>query len=37
MLKIIRFLSLAEPRVQSGALPELSREAFRAMLPIVAL
>jgi hypothetical protein len=37
MLKIVRFLSLAEPRVQSGALPELSREAFRAMLPIVAL
>jgi hypothetical protein len=37
MLKILRFLPFGDPRVQSGALPELSREAFRAMLPFVAL
>lgn len=35
-LKIVRFLPLADPRVASGALAELSRETFRAMLPIVA-
>jgi hypothetical protein len=35
ILKIARFLPLGAPRVQSGALAELSREAFRAMLPIV--
>jgi hypothetical protein len=36
-LKIVRFLPLGDPRVQGGALAELSREAFQAMLPIVAL
>jgi hypothetical protein len=34
-LKIVRFLPLGDPRVQGGALAELSREAFQAMLPIV--
>jgi hypothetical protein len=37
ILKVVRFLPLDDPRVQKGALPELSREAFLAMLPIVAL
>jgi hypothetical protein len=37
ILKILRFLPFEDPRVRSGALPELSREAFRAMLPIVTL
>ena len=36
-LKIVRFLPLGDPRVQSGALAELSRDVFRAMLPIVTL
>ena len=36
-LKIVRFLPFSDPRVRGGALPELSREAFQAMLPIVAL
>jgi hypothetical protein len=36
-LKIVRFLPLGDPRVQGGALAELSREVFQAMLPIVAL
>ena len=35
ILKIARFLPLGDPRVRSGALAELSRETFRAMLPIV--
>lgn len=34
-LKIVRFSRLDDPRVQGGALAELSRDAFRAMLPIV--
>jgi hypothetical protein len=37
ILKIVRFLPLGDPRVKNGALAELSRETFRAMLPIVAL
>jgi hypothetical protein len=36
-LKIVRFASLNDPRMQSGDLAGLSREAFRAMLPIVSL
>jgi hypothetical protein len=36
-LKIVRFVRLDDPRVRSGNLPELSREAFVAMLPIVSL
>ena len=35
ILKILRFLPFDDPRVRDGALAELSREAFRAMLPIV--
>lgn len=35
ILKIVRFLPLDDPRVRSGALGELSRDTFRAMLPIV--
>jgi len=37
ILKIVRFLPLGDARVQRGALPDLSREAFQSMLPIVAL
>jgi hypothetical protein len=37
ILKVVRFLPFDDPRVRSGALPELSLDAFRAMLPIVAL
>jgi hypothetical protein len=37
ILKIVRFLPFGDARVRNGALAELSREAFRAMLPIVAL
>ena len=36
-LKIVRFLPFDDPRVQKGALAELSRDVFRAMLPLVAL
>ena len=36
-LKIVRFLPFDDPRVQGGRLAELSRDVFRAMLPIVAL
>lgn len=36
-LKIIRFVRLEDPKVRSGGLAELSREAFVAMLPIVSL
>lgn len=35
-LKIVRFVSLTDARIQSGQLPDLSRETFRAVLPIVA-
>jgi len=37
ILKVVRFLPFDDPRVRAGALPELSRDAFLAMLPIVAL
>jgi hypothetical protein len=36
ILKSVRFLPFGDARVRSGALAELSREAFQAMLPIVA-
>jgi hypothetical protein len=35
-LKIIRFVPLTDARIQSGQLPELSREAFQAVLPVIA-
>lgn len=34
-IKIVRFVPMVNPRLQAGFLPELSREAFRSMLPIV--
>jgi hypothetical protein len=34
-LKIVRCLPLTDPRIQSGQMPEFSREVFRAVLPIV--
>jgi len=34
-LKIVRFVPMADPRLQAGLLPDLSRETFRSMLPIV--
>ncbi len=34
-LKIVRFVPLTDPRIQSGQVPDLSREAFRAVLPII--
>jgi len=34
-LKIVRFLPFTDPRIQSGQMPEFSREAFRAILPVV--
>jgi hypothetical protein len=34
-LKIVRFVPLTDARVQSGQLAELSRDAFKAMLPII--
>ncbi len=34
-LKIVRVLPLTDPRIQSGQMPEFSRETFRAILPIV--
>ena len=37
ILKILRFVPLGDPRITRGDLAELSRETFRAMLPIVAL
>jgi hypothetical protein len=33
--KVVRFLPLTDPRIQSGQMPEFSRETFRALLPIV--
>ena len=36
-LKVVTFLPLDDARVRSGALAEVSREAFRSMLPLVAL
>jgi len=37
ILKIVRFLPFGDARVRNGALAELSRDVFRAMLPIVTL
>lgn len=34
-IKIVRFVPMTDPRLQAGSLPELSREAFRSMLPII--
>ena len=34
-LKIVRFLPFTDPRIQSGQMPEFSRETFRIILPIV--
>lgn len=34
-LKIVRFVSIDDPRVKAGQLARVSREAFRAMRPIV--
>ena len=34
-LKIVRCVPLTDPRLQAGLLPELSRESFRSMLPIL--
>jgi hypothetical protein len=34
-LKIVRFLPFTDPRIQSGQMPEFSRETFRAILPVV--
>lgn len=34
-LKIVRFVPLTDARIQSGQLPNLSREVFRAVLPII--
>jgi hypothetical protein len=34
-VKIVRFLPFTDPRVQSGFMPEFSRETFQAVLPIV--
>jgi hypothetical protein len=34
-VKIVRFVPFTDPRIQSGQMPEFSRETFRAILPIV--
>lgn len=34
-VKIVRFVPLTDSRIQSGQVPDLSREAFRAVLPII--
>jgi hypothetical protein len=34
-LKIVRFLPFTDLRIQSGQMPEFSRETFRAILPII--
>ena len=34
-VKIVRFLPFSDPQIQSGHIPEFSRETFRAILPIV--
>ncbi len=34
-VKIVRFLPFTDPRIQSGQIPEFSRETFQAILPIV--
>lgn len=35
-IKIVRFVPMTDSRLQAGLLPDLSRETFRSMLPIVA-
>ena len=34
-IKILRFVPMSDPRLQAGLLPELSRETFRSILPII--
>jgi hypothetical protein len=34
-IKIVRFVPMTDPRLQAGLLPDLSREAFRSILPVV--
>ena len=34
-LKVVRFMPLTDLRIQSGQMPEFSRETFRTLLPIV--
>jgi len=34
-VKLVRFLPCTDPRIQSGQIPEFSRETFRAILPII--
>ena len=34
-MKIVRFVPMTDSRLQAGLLPELSRETFRSMLPVV--
>ena len=34
-VKIVRFLPFTDPRVQSGFMPEFSRETFQSLLPII--
>jgi hypothetical protein len=34
-VKIVRFLPFTDPRMQSGQLPEFSRETFQVILPII--
>lgn len=34
-IKIVRFVPMTDARLQAGMLPELSRETFRSILPIV--
>jgi hypothetical protein len=34
-VKIVRFLPFTDQKIQSGQMPEFSRETFRALLPIV--
>jgi len=34
-IKIVRFVPMTDPRLQTGSLPDLSRDTFRSILPIV--
>lgn len=34
-LKIVRFVPMSDPRLQAGLVPDLSRETFRSITPIV--
>ncbi|MEQ1792906.1 MAG: hypothetical protein ABL970_01840 [Nitrospira sp.] len=34
-IKIVRCIPMTDPRLQAGGLPELSRETFRSILPII--